>query len=78
MLDEAADAARVEVRATLLSLAELEAETEAAERRILAGALDRLEVVCAELDKLRPPILTDREAGDLYRGRQRSAVSSKL
>lgn len=65
MPNDAADDARAETCATLLGLAELAVETEAAERRIMAGAQDRLDQLRAEFDGLRPAA-TDREVEGRY------------
>lgn len=44
----------------------LAAQTEAAERKILAAAEHRMESVLADLKTLRPRVMTDPAAGDRY------------
>lgn len=50
----------------LAHLGGLAARTDAAERRILDAAEDRLRIVRAELDQLRPRALADDAAAERY------------
>ena len=57
---------RDKIRAALGDLAALSAKTEAAERRILAQAERRLDVIAGRLDEIRPRALLDEALADEY------------
>jgi glutathione S-transferase len=70
------------IRQKLSELNGLSLKSQAADRRIAEAAEDRLRVVEAEIQKLRPTVLTDPSAADRYqalileRGRLQTLLSS--
>ncbi len=72
------------LRKRLGDLSGLEAQTEAVERKILEASRDRLDVVQADLDRLRPRVALDDGAAGAYekliieRGRLNTVVANAL
>ena len=70
------------IRSKLSELYGLSEQTDAVEKKILAGAEQRLSVVNAELDKLRPRVNLDDSAADRYqdlileRGRLQEVIAN--